>query len=740
MGESVLQRSFSRGELAPAWAARADLELYSQAGRTVRNFIARREGGAYNRPGTVFVAEAKNAGGNVFLFPFYFPAADQSYVIEAGVGYFRFFHNGAPVTVSGVTAWSGATAYEVGDLASRLGVNYYCIQAHTNQQPPNATYWYPLSGNIYEIPTPYTGGEFSPPAPACWSQSGGIVTITHGGHAPRELVYGGDGTSWVLRTITTAPAIAAPANPTGTEGTAGARVYRYVVTAVDAITYEESLASDVITLNCEAPSEDAPNLLEWDAVAGAAEYRIYLDPFENETFGYIGTATGIEDFRDPGAVPDFANTPPLERVLFASANNYPFVSTVYGQRRIFGGTDNDREIGHASQVGLLSNFSIRSPLQDDDAVSWKLASNRIQPIVHLLGLQELVMLTDHGEWVLEGDPNLGGVLTPTAINPRQHGYVGSSFTEPVVIGTSIIHVQARGNVLRDLRFNEEVKRLGGRDLTVLARHLFNRKTIDDLAFQLVPDSIVWAVRSDGTLLGLTYWEDEDTFGWHRHDTVNGEFKQVVVLPEGDEDAVYVLVEREVDDVTVKYIERFEPRDVDAVEDYHFVDSGVIYSGASTTTITGLDHLDLETVVAFADGAPVVDAAGALEEFQVINGSITLPAAVTSAHVGLPITCDLETLSLDVGGSNARNRKKRINELSLIVEAGSFPGFQAGRDSAHLKTVRKEVWDTATTIDGRIEARIEATYNYEGRVFIRHTAPAPLAILAVVPLVELGGDK
>jgi hypothetical protein len=52
-------------------------------------------------------------------------------------------------------------------------------------------------------------------------------------------VYGGNGTSWVLRTIVTAPAIAAPANPTGTEGTAGTRTYRYVITAVDAVTYEE---------------------------------------------------------------------------------------------------------------------------------------------------------------------------------------------------------------------------------------------------------------------------------------------------------------------------------------------------------------------------------------------------------------------------------------------------------------------------------------------------------------------
>ncbi|MET4722029.1 hypothetical protein ABIF63_006135 [Bradyrhizobium japonicum] len=38
-------------------------------------------------------------------------------------------------------AWSGATAYTVGDVVSLNGSSYACLLDHTNHTPPNATYW-----------------------------------------------------------------------------------------------------------------------------------------------------------------------------------------------------------------------------------------------------------------------------------------------------------------------------------------------------------------------------------------------------------------------------------------------------------------------------------------------------------------------------------------------------------------------------------------------------------------------
>lgn len=731
MGQSVLQRTFAAGEVSPGFGARADLARYQAALRTCRNFVVQRHGGAYNRSGSRYIARAKT-GGTPYLFRFLYPAADESYVIEAGVGYFRFYHNGEQVTVSSVPAWSGATAYEVGDLVVSASVNYYCKLAHTNQAPPNGTYWYPLSGDIYEIPTPYTGGEFAPPAPLCWSQSGSIVTLTHGNQPPLELVYGGDATSWTLRAITTGPAIAAPDHPTGAAGTVGARTFAYEVTAVDDLTGEESLASSIVSVPLAAePTVDAPNELGWDAVTGAREYNVYGDPFENGIFGYLGTA-GDEAFFDVGQVPDFFLTPQLPRVLFNSSNNYPVLSAVHAQRRFFAGTGNDRENVWASQIGRFSNFCIRSPLQDDDALEFNLASNVIQPILHLVSLKAgLVLLTDAGAWLLHGDQD--GVLAPSTLNLEEHSYIGSAFVSPVVVGSSILYASGRGTQLRDLAFDRQLEGLGGRDLTVLAGHLFRNKRITQLAYQLVPDSVVWAVRSDGTLLGLTYMEDEDVWGWHRHDTVNGEYHQVVVVPEGDEDAVYAIVRREVDDTTRYYVERFELRHQDDVEDAFHVDAGITQETSDpTTAVDGLDHLEGETVVAFGDGAKIGTT------YTVAGGAITLAAAASKVHVGLPITCDLETLDLDIGGSSVRDRKKRINSVAMLVE-DSFDGMFAGPTSTKLKRVSAPAAPAPTfPLTGRLELPIVADYDYSGRVLIRHTDPTPLTVLSIIPNVEVGG--
>ncbi|HEV8474595.1 MAG TPA: hypothetical protein VGR82_17590 [Methylomirabilota bacterium] len=735
MGEPAIVRAFAGGELAPGLSARGDIQRYQQAARTLLNFLVRRTGGAANRAGFRYVATAKTAG-VTFLFKFVFAAADQNFIIEASDNYFRFYRRGARVTVSGVPAYNGATPYVPGDLVVSAGVNYYCIAATTGNAPPNATFWYPLTGTILEIPTPYPAGAFQNPAPLCWSQQGSVVTLTHLNYPPMELVYQGQ-QRWVLRTISTAPTVAAPAGPGSVAGAAGTRTLSYVITAVDATTLEESVASSVTTIVGAAEGTPAaPNVVSWSAVTGAAEYNVYEDAFANGTFGYIGTATGIVTFRDIGQVPDLAFTPPKPRILFNAANDYPAVSVTHNQRRVFAGTHNARDIVHASRVGLVSNFSRRSPLQDDDAITWRTVSQYLQPVVHLVSLKQLVMLTDMGEWVIQGDAD--DVLTPTTINPLQQGFVGSAFVTPVVYGEKLLFVQGRGTVLRELSYQERTQGLSGRDLTIFSDHLFKQgKSIVDMDFAMVPDAVVWCVRNDGALLGLTYIPDEDVWGWHRH-TTDGSFEQVCAIPEDQEDAVYVVVNRSIDvdgdgDLdTVRYIERLTSRDYADVVDACFLDASVTYDGVATGTITGLSHLRNKVVRVFADGVALAGT------FTIgASGAITLPAAASVVHVGLPITCDLESLSLD-GDPALRERQKRIIRVGLELEA-SYRGFQVGPDFAHLRTVDARLWNVNDTpFTGRVELTPQTYFTEHGRVCIRHTDPTPLTVLALLPHYGLGG--
>jgi hypothetical protein len=324
-------------------------------------------------------------------------------------------------------------------------------------------------------------------------------------------------------------------------------------------------------------------------------------------------------------------------------------------------------------------------------------------------------------------------------------YVGAHSTKPVVIGNSIIYMQARGSIPRDLQFDQQVEGLGGRDLTIFSSHLFEGHTIRRMDFAQTPDSIVWFVRDDGILLGLTYIREQDVWGWHRHDT-DGFFWEVCVVPEAEGDSVYLIVRRTIDAQTVRYIERLEPRDILNFDvDCFFVDAGLSYSGTPVNNVTGLEHLEGKVCAVVGDGAVVFDGnpSSPLAANFTVNGSgtfpVAFPASYSNIHVGLPIRFpEIETLDLDVQGSAVRDKQKRTGPLAVLIDASSRT-FSAGPDAGHLRKYAPPPFEPASdAFTGQVELGITSTYTKYGRVLIRQTDPLPLTVLGVLPFVELGG--
>lgn len=814
------QRSFSAGEIAPALSGRADLTKYATGLKQCRNFMVARYGGVQNRPGTKFIAEVKDSTKRVRLIEFVFNA-DQAYVLEFGNLYIRFFYQQAPLEVSGVIAWSSLTTYAIGDLVSDTGVNYYAIQAGLNHLTSDTAYWYPLTGVIYEIPSPYVEADL---ATLQFEQSADVMTIVHPNYAPRDLSRLGQ-TQWTLAATTFAPSISAPANP-DTDGGAGS-AYKWKVTAVKSETLEESLPSAATTSGDE-PTVATPIEVTWDAVSGAQEYNVYRAV--NGIYGYIGTAS-TNSFDDDGVTPDISDTPPIARTPFASTSNYPSTTGYFQQRQLYANTNNDPEKIWCSRTGNYHNLTYRSPLQDDDALTFVPAGRQVNEIRHLLDLGKLVILSAHdasevrpaivggGHQAADGDAD--GVLRPTAINLRSQG------------NRSAIYVQARGSIVRDLRYDVQADGYSGNELTIFSPHLVDGYQLTDIGFAETPNSVVWCARDDGTLLGCTYVYEQQVLGWHRHDTGDGdEFEDVCVIPEGNEDGVYHVVNRSINGSTKRYIERFASRFFADIKDAFFVDSGLSYDGRngtattmtlsgsgwtvndtltlsssvgefvigdignayhlnivtprhgdtpeSTATIrltitdfssdqvvsvtpskdvpvafrnvamtdwakavdvvTGLSHLEGRTVSIFADGNVVSD--GHSEpEYVVTSGSITLSRHYTVIHVGLPITADLETLDLEnPDGESIAPRKKIVNKVTVRFDA-SRGGF-FGPDKDHLTEIKQrgpENWDEATRLaTGPFEIQIDASWNSNGRVFIRQSDPLPISILSIHPNLQVGG--
>lgn len=753
MAEPVIQRTFAGGELAPVHHARADLAKYQQGAKTVKNFVVRKEGGVSNRAGTRFVEACKTTDAGTRLMRFTMSVTGFDILIEVGAGYFRFYASGERLEVSGVPAWSAVTNYVPGDLVSVAGVNYYAHTASLNQTPPNGSFWHALTGAIYEIPTPYALDDVFK-----WTQSGNVIDITHNDHVPRELVFVST-TRWVLQTVSTIPTIGPPGGTSGSAGAAGARTFAYVVTTAKAETYEESNPSAVITIVAAAdPTEDAPHVLTWTAVTGAVEYYVYGDPYENGVFGFLGVAASTT-FNDTGFIPDFSSTPPIPRNLFTSPGGFPATAARFQQRRFYANLSfAEGDAVYGSRSGFPANFGISSPLQDDDAVTFKVAGNNAHAVRYLIALKDgLILLTDGGEWTVTGGSGAKSPITPTSIDTEQETYVGiADDVRPAVIGNTILYLQARGTVMRELRFDQEVEGLAGKDLSIFASHLTGRgKTIVAMDYGQVPDSVIWCVRSDGRLLGLTYIPEEEVWGWHRHESLSnlpgettatlGVFEDVCVVSEADEDIAYFIVARTIGGSTVRYIERLESRQIRDgffATDAFFVDCGLSYSGVPANVFSGLDHLEGQIVAVLGDGAVVFngDPTSALAaSFTVTGGTITLTADVSVAHIGLPIRyADLELLDLDTAGSSVRDKKKRVVAVTLLVEH-SARSFWIGPDTGSLTQYDQQLFEPAGfAFSGQLELTPTAMFTETGRVFIRQIDPLPITVLGVIPSVDLGG--
>ena len=178
-----------------------------------------------------------------------------------------------------------------------------------------------------------------------------------------------------------------------------------------------------------------------------------------------------------------------------------------------------------------------------------------------------------------------GAITPSDISLLPQNFYGEQAVPSVQTGDTVIYVQWGGRKIRDLAYQFQYDKFIGSELTVFARQMFPYGTTAlRMAFAPEPYGLLFVVRSDGVLCVCAYLPEQQVTAWSRY-TTQGFFEDVTVVPENGTYAVYVIVRRIINGVTVRYIERFAAREVSTVQDYFFVDSGLTYDGRNTTSIT-----------------------------------------------------------------------------------------------------------------------------------------------------------
>jgi hypothetical protein len=349
--------------------------------------------------------------------------------------------------------------------------------------------------------------------------------------------------------------------------------------------------------------------LSWDEVPGTREYWIYRQIRSDGTasgttetdaaiqdWGFLGASKGTT-FQDAGgeedntpAVVDDENPPP-EYINPFIYGFWPRASAYHQQRQWFGGSDNEPMRLWASKIGDFRNFSRHFPIADSDRGQWDIDTLDASEINGIRALGQVLVFTSGGIATLKG--NSEGVVTPSQPNIEWLASEGAAIIRPEAVDDVLLYVQARGGRVREVRFDVGAGGFagyGGRDLTVFSPHLFYGFQIKDLSRASVPESIMWCVRDDGVMLGLTFLREQDIWAWHRHSTLNGEFQSVATVPEENEDVVYAVVKRTLSAGTKYYVERMKPRKVgrsgtdDRLTSF-FMDSGVTVDGTNTGAVT-----------------------------------------------------------------------------------------------------------------------------------------------------------
>lgn len=838
---SPLINNFSAGEFGPLTSARVDLDRYGQSTEEMTNFIPTIQGAAQKRSGTKYVGEAAVSTGNVRLESFVF-SNEQAYVLEfyrdSNNVYFRVYTNGAIVTDgvnpmvfdTGMNLSSDDELFEV-SFTQRNDILYmhhkssltYKIIRLADDNWTNTFFLFDYGPYIENTSYYDDRRSFRYMTPTAAT---GTITLTPYTEA---LTKNAAVNGYVSLTVTSATDVKLKVGETVTiKGRVIGvlyETYTYTVTYVNGATfYIDELDADWPFLSAETLYL-YPDYFNYTGLGGGVIY-IYDD-----TAGTWGTAriTARNNFNSASTtnytatvVNTLSNTNAKYLFKFPYGATYPIASCFYEDRFVL--LFEDLYVG-MSKTGDYENFI---PIDLDGSTSpsygftFFIAASQSSTGRWLSsGERGILAGTNAGEFLIKS-ASTQTPISSTSIDVKQTTAFGSANIQPVKAGKAVIFTQASGRKLREFNYFFDVDGFRCQDLNQLAHHI-TKTGIKQIAIQKQPEQIIWAVRNDGVLLGMTYERDIDGLrvAWHKHilggaQNTNGDevdVLSVTCIPTDDNsyDEVWMVVKRLIDGSTSYSVEYIGAPFNDEVEqeDSVFLDCSLTYDSPKTitgatsadpvvitctahgfndgdkvridnvegmtelngnvyvidnsgvndfelfdydgnnidgtlfntyvsggevrklvTTISGLDHLDDQQVVAYGDGANI-------GTYTVSAGSITLdePAAVVT--VGLSYDGKIKLPRLEAGASDgtALGKTRRIHRLGAAVYRTL--GLKYGQDFDNMQSFEFQDGDDQLNqapplYTGVLTTEVEFDYDFNNQICLKSDGPNNCTILAVMP--------
>jgi hypothetical protein len=468
---------------------------------------------------------------------------------------------------------------------------------------------------------------------------------------------------------------------------------------------------------------------------------------------------------------------------FSDATGYPKSMGFFDGRLILANTPTQPQTIWASQSGFLENMQPDTfidgllTVEDDDAIAVTLNSKRIDPILGIGELNNLILNTGGAQWTIASS---GPVITPSDIFAKVNSAVPVGDVDLVPVSQAIVFTDKSRREVYEMAFSEEQAGYIPELLTILSDHVF-RSPLASMRYQRRPDSTIWCPRDDGRIATMAYNRQHQILGWSQQ-ILGGVFgdgdavvESIAVIP-GAEDAnqtynsderdeVWVVVKRTIAGVTKRYVEMFEyeyqgplREDYDSESDWwaavrtsqqdaFYVDSGITYDSTSTSTVGGLSHLEGQTVKVWADGKVHADCI-------VSGGQITLNTPASKVQAGLGYKHRYESLKLAVGAQagTSVNKIKAITGCGVIVlDTATFKIASVDYNEAQGRVLHtlypfelrmNAMTDLAEAVPlytGEANKSLDANWSPDSRLYIESDAPGPFTLIALAPTLQ-GTDE
>ncbi len=576
---TAIQTNFTAGRLTPRLFGRVDLSKYGNGAADLTNVIVMPHGGVTRRPGTKFINETKSSSAKSRLLPFNFNT-EQAYCIEAGNLYFRFFKDQGTIleankNITAITkanpgvVTSSSHGFSNGDwvyissVAGMTEVNgkYYKAAGVTtntfnltdvdgNNVNTGGYSTYSSGGTaarVYELTTTYLTADLFA---IQYAQTADVMYLVHPSYPPRKLSRTGH-TSWTITDVafTDGPYLdenvttttLTPSHTTGSSRTITASA----VTGInDGSGFASTDVGRLISIGHQATAWAASTSYSVGDIRrnSGNTYEAIKAGTSAGSGGPSGEGGEIVDntvtwkfLRDGGVqwgyctVTAFTDTTHVTVTVneafggtsaeakwrlgaFSGTTGYPSAVAFFEQRLFFAGTTSQPQTLFGSRSGEFENFSPSA--LDDGAIVNTIATEEVNSIRWLSAGSVMAVGTAGGEFTLSSSTQEEAV-TPTNIRVVRQGTRGVHTTRPIRIDKRVLYIQYHQRKLREFEFDFATDRFLSPDLTILAEDIPGTGFVE-MAYQQEPDSVIWAVRNDGKLAGLTYLNDQDVVAWHEH--------------------------------------------------------------------------------------------------------------------------------------------------------------------------------------------------------------------------------